>query len=70
MNHKQHKFLITTIVFVMIIIGVFFAAQFKEVSFGFISIALLLVNSILLLIIVGILLMIKETLHEKSKKRG
>lgn len=67
MNNLQHKFSTTLIIFIIIVIGVFVGAQFKDISF--INIALLLVNALLLLIILSILLMVKEKLNEKAKKR-
>ncbi len=70
MNHTQHKFLTTAIVFLMMIIGVFISAQFKEISLGILNISLLLVNALLLLIILGILLQVKENYSEKSKKKS
>lgn len=70
MNHAQHKFLTTAIVFLMMIIGVFISAQFKEISLGILNISLLLVNALLLLIILGILLQVKENYSEKSKKKS
>lgn len=70
MNHAQHKFLTTAIVFLMMIIGVFISAQFKEVSLGILNISLLLVNALLLLIILGILLQVKENFSEKTKKKS
>lgn len=69
MNHVQHKFLITAVVFITAVIGVFIAARFKEVSISAINISLLLVNSLLLLIILGILLQMKESFSGKNKKK-
>ena len=69
MNHGQHKFITTLILIVIMVIGVIVAAQFKEVSLGVLNMSLLLVNSLLLLIIWGILLQLKESPNEKSKKR-
>ena len=69
MNHAQHKFITTLILFVIMVIGVIVGAQFKEVSLGVLNMGLLLVNSLLLLIIWGILLQLKESPNEKSKKR-
>src|SRR3989338_2514713 len=68
MNHVQHKFLITAVVFIMAVIGVFTAARFKEVSISAINISLLFVNTLLLLITLGILLQIKENFGGKIKK--
>ena len=70
MNHTQHKLLTTAIVFVIMVIGVFFAAQLREISLGVLNIGLLLVNAILLLIILGILLQVKETFADKNKKKS
>jgi hypothetical protein len=70
MNHTQHKFLTTAVVFIMMLIGVFIAAQFQEISLGAVNISLLLVNALLLLIILGILLQIRETFIVKSKKKS
>ncbi len=69
MNHAQHKFFTTTVVFLMMIIGIIIAAQFKEISLGVLNISLLLVNALLLLIILGILLQVKEDFTHKTKKR-
>lgn len=70
MNHKQHKFLTTAIVLVIMVIGVFIAAQFKDISLGAMNIGLLLVNALLLLIILSILLHLKENLIDKAKKKS
>ena len=70
MNHKQHKFLTTAIVFVIMVTGVSIAAQFKDVSLGAMNIGLLLVNALLLLIILSILLHLKENLIDKTKKKS
>lgn len=68
MNHTQHKFLTTAIVFVIMIIGVFIALQFREISMGALNIGLLLVNALLLLIILGILLQMNESFAGSKKK--
>ena len=70
MNHAQHKFLTTAIVFVIMVAGVIIAAQFKDFSFGAMNIGLLLVNALLLLIILGILLQLKEKFTENTKKKS
>ena len=70
MNHVQHKFFTAVVVIVIMIIGVFIAARFKDISLGSMNIGLLLVNALLLLIILGILLQIKESLPEKNQKKG
>lgn len=72
MNHNQHKFLTTLVVFVIMIIGVYIAAKFKDINLGAMNLVLLLANSLLLLITLGILLHIKENLNvlEKTKKKG
>ena len=70
MNHAQHKFLTTAIVFIIMVIGVFTAARFNSISLGALNIGLLLANAILLLIILGILLQMKENLPESKKKSG
>ena len=69
MNHVQHKFLITAVVFITAVIGVFIAARFNEIIISSINISLLLVNALLLLIILGILLQIKENFGGKNKKK-
>ncbi|MBI3035199.1 hypothetical protein HYY71_02655 [Candidatus Woesearchaeota archaeon] len=69
MNHTHHKFLTTAIVFVFMIVGIFVAAKFKDSSLGAFNISLLLVNSLLLLIILGILLHTREDLLKNEKKR-
>jgi len=70
MNHTQHKFLTTAVVFIIMVVGVFIAAQLREVSLGILNIGLLLVNAILLLIILGILLQVKENFPDRNKKKG
>ncbi|MDP3764889.1 MAG: hypothetical protein Q8R04_00095 [Nanoarchaeota archaeon] len=70
MNHKQHKFLTTAIVFVIMVVGVSIAARFNDISLGAMNIGLLLVNALLLLIILSILLHIKENLTENKQKSG
>lgn len=74
MNHTQHKFLTTSVVFLMMIIGVFIAARFKDIDLGAMNLILLLVNSLLLLIILGIILHLKEgfggTIKSQNKKRS
>lgn len=70
MNHVQHKFFTAVVVIVIMVVGVFIAARFKDISLGAMNIGLLLVNALLLLIILGILLQIKESLAEKKQKRG
>lgn len=69
MNHAQHKFLTTAIVFVIMVTGIFIASQFKDFSLGAMNIALLLVNALLLLIILAILFQLKEK-FSKFKKKG
>ena len=70
MNHAQHKFLTTAIVFVIMVIGVVVAAQFQNVSLGALNIGLLLVNALLLLIIFGVLLQLKESIVGKTRKKS
>lgn len=70
MNHIHHKFFTSVVVIVIMVAGVFIAARFKDISLGAMSISLLLVNALLLLIILGILLQIKESLAEKKQKKG
>jgi len=70
MNHAQHKFLTTGIVFVIMVTGVFTATKFKDFSLGAMNIGLLLVNALLLLIILGILLQLKEKFAENTKKKS
>ena len=68
MNHTQHKFLTTAIVFVIMVLCVFIASQFREISLGALNIGLLLVNALLLLIILGILLQMNESFAGNKKK--
>lgn len=68
MNHAQHKFLTTAIVFVIMVTGVFIASRLREISLGALNIGLLLVNALLLLIILGILLQVKENFADNKKK--
>lgn len=70
MNHAQHKILTTTVVFLMMVVGVFIAARFRDIDIGAMNLVLLLVNSLLLLIILGIMLHLKENFGEAKKKRG
>ena len=60
MNHTQHKLLTTSVVFLMMILGVFIAARFSYIDLGAMNLVLLLVNSLLLLIILGIILHLRE----------
>ena len=68
MDHSQHKFLTTVIVFALTVIGIFVGSRLKEISLGAINIGLLLVNALLLLVILGILLQIKDNISIKNKK--
>jgi len=70
MNHTQHKFLTTVIVFIIMVIGVIVAAQFSDINLGAINFSLLLVNSILLLITLGIVLQLKENPTQKNQKKS
>ena len=70
MNHTQHKFLTTAVVFVMLIIGIFTATRFNDISVSAVNISLLLVNALLLLIILGILLQLKENFIDRNKKKS
>lgn len=70
MNHTQHKFLTTSVVFLMMVIGVFIAARFKDIDLGAMNLVLLLVNSLLLLIILGIILHLKENFGDRNKKKS
>lgn len=69
MNHTQHKFLTTAIVFVITVIGIFIAARFQDDTLGAMNIGLLLVNTLLLLIIIGILLSLKDFAENKETKK-
>jgi len=73
MNHTQHKFLTTSVVFLMMVIGVFLATRFNDIDLGAMNLVLLLVNSLLLLIILGIILHLKEgfggAIKGQNKKR-
>ena len=70
MNHTQHKFLTTSVVFLMMVIGVFIAARFRDIDLGAMNLVLLLVNSLLLLIVLGIILHLKEEFGNKTKKKS
>ena len=69
MNRTQHKFLTTCIVFLITIMGVIVAAQFQDITLGAMNIGLLLVNTLLLLIIIGILLSLKDIADKGAKKK-
>ena len=72
MNHTQHKFLTTSVVFLMMVLGVFLAARFKDIGLGAMNLVLLLVNSLLPLIVLGIILHLKEgfgAIKNQNKKR-
>ena len=68
MNHTEYKFYTATIVFVLLVAGVLISTKFASVNMGAMNIGMLLVNSLLLLVIVGILLQIHEQLAQKKKK--
>ena len=73
MNHTQHKLLTTSVVFLMMVIGVFIAAKFNDIDLGAMNLVLLLVNSLLLLIILGIILHLREgfgTIKSQNKKKS
>lgn len=70
MNHAQHKLLTTSVVFLMMVIGVFIAARFKEIDLGAMNLVLLLVNSLLLLIVLGLIFHLKEEFGNKVRKKG
>lgn len=69
MNHTQHKFLTTVIVIIIMVIGVFIATRYKEINLGAMNLVLMLVNSLLLLIILGILLHLRENFVLRAKKK-
>ena len=67
-----NRFLITILVFVIFVIGVFLATkleQFREINFGAINIGLLLANSVVLLIILSLLLESRQK-GNSTKKKG
>ena len=70
MNHAQHKLLTTSVVFLMMVIGVFIAARFKEIDLGAMNLVLLLVNSLLPLIVLGLIFHLKEEFGNKVRKKG
>ena len=70
MNHAQHKLLTTSVVFLMMVIGVFVAARFKEIDLGAMNLVLLLVNSLVLLIVLGLIFHLKEEFGNKVRKKG
>ena len=67
-----HKFLTTAGILVIMIIGVLLATKFENINVNLAptNTALLLVNSLLSLIILGILLSPKGNITETSKKRA
>lgn len=69
MNHTQHKFLTTAVIFIIMIMGIFLATKFNNINIGAMNLVLLLSNSLLLLITLGILLHLRESLIETSKNR-
>lgn len=70
MNHAQHKLLTTSVVFLMMVVGVFIAAKFTYINMEAMNLILLLVNSLLLLIVLGILFHMGENFGSKIKKKG
>lgn len=70
MNHTQHKLLTTSVVFLMMVIGVFVAARFNDIDLGAMNLVLMLVNSLLLLIVLGIILHLKENFGAAIKSQN
>ena len=70
MDNTRHMFLTTTIVLLIMIIGVFIASKYTEINLGAMNLVLLLVNSLLLLIILSILLNVKEGVNKKNEKKS
>ncbi|MBI2542513.1 hypothetical protein HYV80_07455 [Candidatus Woesearchaeota archaeon] len=60
-----YKFLTAIVVILTMIIGVYVTAGLKDSDLGSMNLVLSLVNSLLLLIILGILFYVKE--HDKGK---
>jgi hypothetical protein len=60
MDNKDHKIFTTFIVFILMVTGVVIAGQFNQISHDALNTALLLVNSLLLLIIMGIVFHMRD----------
>ena len=60
MNHNDHKLYTTVIIFVLMVVGVLIAGQFDQVSHDALNTAMLLVNSLLLLIMMGMMFRMKD----------
>ena len=73
MDHRHHKFFIGATALLILIIGLslgmFLTAKTRFVDLEVITLGLLLTITILLLIVGGIVLEIKESLIKKVKKR-
>ena len=73
MDHRHHKFFIGATALLILIIGLslgmFLTAKTRFVDLEVITLGLLLTTTILLLIVGGIVLEIKESLIKKVKKR-
>lgn len=69
MSQATYKFFTTLSILVIMVIGVFLAAQFKD-AVNIINTSLLLVNALLLLMIVTILLSSRVNVSGKTKNRG
>jgi len=66
MDHKDHKIFTTLLVFILMIAGVLIAGQFDQVSHDALNTALLLVNSLLLLIMMGMIFHIKDNYSRRK----
>lgn len=69
MGQATYKFLTTISILVVMVTGVFLAAQFKD-AVNIINTSLLLVNALLLLMIITILLSSRISISGKTKNKG
>ena len=69
MGQATYKFLTTISILVVMVTGVFLAAQFTD-AVNIINTSLLLVNALLLLMIITILLSSRISISGKTKNKG
>ena len=68
MNKIPYKFLTAVGVFIIMVVGVTLASKFESFDLSAITTGLLLADSLVLLIILGILLKIRDDIQSKNKK--
>ena len=70
--HIPYRFLTTMLVFVIMVVGFFIATklnELKDINFSAVNTSLLLANSVVLLMIFGVLLRLREDLANFFQKR-